>query len=117
MFEYLPEVQFTQGQKISQYFECHPYRTEFLKWDNFCLFIVADQYQHTELLFKIDKENYYLLFVNNRLSYSYDSYICKYLLDGQQIEFLKKYMIESNKLTSCTDDLEDENLVQGALYM
>lgn len=117
VLEYLPEIQAIQGQKISQYFECHPYRTEFFKWDNFCLFIVEDQYQHTELLFNIDQENYYLIFVNDWLSYSYDSYICKYLLDAQQIAFLKKYMIESNKLTSCTDDLEEEYLVQGALYM
>lgn len=117
VFEYLPEVQVTQGQKISQYFEYDPYRTEFLNWDNFCLFIVEDQYQHTELLFKIDKESYYLIFVNNWLSDSYDSCICMYLLDAQQIEFLKKYMIESNKLTSYKDDLKDENLIQGALYM
>lgn len=117
VLEYLPEIQVIQGQKISKYFECHPYRTEFLKWDNFCLFIVEDQYQHTELLFNIDQENYYLIFVNDWLSYSYDTYICKYLLDTQQIEFLKKYMIESNKLTSCTDDLKEEHLVQGALYM
>ncbi|MDQ9818135.1 hypothetical protein [Acinetobacter bereziniae] len=117
MFEYLPEIQVVEGQKISQYFECHPYRTEFLKWDNFCLFILEDQYQHTELLLNIVQENYHLIFVNNWLSYSYDSYICKYLLDAQQIEFLNKYMTESNKLTSCVDDLEEEYLIQGAVYM
>lgn len=117
MFEYLSEIQVTQGEKISHYFEYHPYRTEFLKWDSFCLFIVEDQYQHTELLFNIDQENCYLIFVNDWLSYSYDSCICKYLLDAQQIEFLKKYMIESNRLPSYTDDLEEKYLVKGALYM
>ena len=117
MLEYLPEIQVIQGEIFSQYFECHPYRTEFLQWDNFCLFIVEDQYQHTELLFNINQENYYLIFVNDWLSYSYDSYICKYLLDAQQIEFLKKYMIASNKLTSCTDDLNEDHFIQGALYM
>ncbi|KAF1025157.1 MAG: hypothetical protein GAK29_02105 [Acinetobacter bereziniae] len=117
MFKYLPEIQVVEGQKISQYFECHPYRTEFLKWDNYCLFILEDQYQHTELLLNIVQENYHLIFVNNWLSYSYDSYICKYLLDAQQIEFLNKYMTESNKLTSCVDDLEEEYLIQGAVYM
>lgn len=116
MLEYLPEIQITQ-EGISQYFQCNPYRTEFLKWNNFCFFIVEDQYQHTELLFNIDQESYHLIFVNDWLSYSYDSYICKYLLDAQQIEFLKKYMIESNQLTSCTDDLKEDHLVQGALYM
>lgn len=116
MFDFLPEIQVIQGEKISHYFEFH-YRINFLKWNNFCLFIVDDQYKNTELLFNIDQENYYLIFVNDWLSYSYDSYICKYLLDAQQIEFLNKYMIESNKLTSYTDDLEEEHLVQGALYM
>ncbi|MDY6481936.1 hypothetical protein SKM54_05685 [Acinetobacter faecalis] len=115
-FDYLPEIQVIQRERISHYFEFH-HRIEFFKWDNFFLFIIDDEYKNTELLFNIDQGNYYLIFVNDWLSYSYDSYICKYLLDAQQIEFLKKYMIESNKLTSCTEDLEEEHLVQGALYM
>lgn len=116
LLEYLPEIQVIQGE-ISQYFQCSLYRTEFLKWDSFCLFILEDQYQHTELLFNIDQENYYLILVNDWLSYSYDGYICRYLLDAQQVAFLKKYMMESNQLTSCTDDLKEAHLVQGALYM
>lgn len=117
MLDYLPELQVIQEQTISQYFEYSPYYTEFLRWDNFCLFILRDEYKHTELLLNINQENYYLVLVNNWLSYSYHGYICKYLLNAQEIALLKKYMIDSNKLTSYTDDLEEKHLVQGVLYM
>ena len=117
MLEYLPELQLINRQKISQYFESNSCQTQFLKWNNFCLFIINDQYQHTELLFKLDQKNYYLIYVNDWVSYSYENYICKYLIDAEQILFLEKYMIAENKLPSCVNEIEDERLIQGALYM
>ena len=117
MLEYLPEVQLINRQKISQYFESNSCQTQFLKWNNFCLFILNDQYQHTELLFKIDKKNYYLIYMNDWVSYFYESYICKHLIDAEQILFLEKYMIAENKLPSYVNELENEPLIQGASYM
>lgn len=117
MLEYFPELQLVNGQKISQYFESNSCQTQFLKWNNFCLFIINDQYQNTELLFKIDQKNYYLIYLNDWVSYSYESYICKHLINAEQILFLEKYMITENKLPSCVNEIKDERLIQGALYM
>lgn len=55
--------------------------------------------------------------MNDWVSYSYESYICKHLIDAEQILFLEKYMITENELPSCVNEIKDERLIQGALYM
>ena len=117
MMQRISKILITQGHEVSHYFTIEPYRVCFYQWDRLCLLTLQDQYQFSELLFYVNEEQYFLIFVNNWVSYWYESYICYAHLDIQQIEIIKKYLIPSNRGQVWMNDELRDHQVQGAAYM